>query len=59
MNNNVFDQIDFGHLKPYLADDDITDISYDNGGQNTFKKHYLKEYLELKIRLLMMHLWKS
>ena len=33
MNNNVFDQIDFGHLKPYLADDDITDISYDNGGQ--------------------------
>ncbi len=31
--NNVFEQIDFGHLKPYLADDDITDISYDNGGQ--------------------------
>ncbi len=33
MNNNVFEQIDFGHLKPYLEDDDITDISYDNGGQ--------------------------
>ena len=31
--NNMFDQIDFGHLKPYLEDDDITDISYDNGGQ--------------------------
>ena len=31
--NNVFEQIDFGHLKPYLEDDDITDISYDNGGQ--------------------------
>ena len=31
--NNVFEQIDFGHLKPYLADDDITDVSYDNGGQ--------------------------
>ena len=31
--NNMFDQIDFGPLKPYLDDDDITDISYDNGGQ--------------------------
>ena len=31
--NNMFDQIDFGALKPYLEDDDITDISYDNGGQ--------------------------
>ena len=28
-----FDQIDFGPLKPYLDDDDITDISYDNDGQ--------------------------
>ena len=28
-----FDQIDFGALKPYLEDDDITDISYDNNGQ--------------------------
>ena len=28
-----FEQIDFGALKPYLADDDVTDISYDNGGQ--------------------------
>ena len=31
--NNMFDQIDFGPMKPYLEDDDITDISYDNGGQ--------------------------
>ncbi len=28
-----FDQIDFGALKPYLDDDDVTDISYDNDGQ--------------------------
>ena len=28
-----FNQIDFGPLKKYLDDDDITDISYDNGGQ--------------------------
>ncbi len=28
-----FEQIDFGALKPYLEDDDITDVSYDNGGQ--------------------------
>ena len=33
MNNNMFDQIDFGPLKEYLANDDITDISYDNDGQ--------------------------
>ncbi len=31
--NTIFAQIDFGPLKPYLADDDITDISYSNGGQ--------------------------
>ena len=28
-----FEQVDFGALKPYLEDDDVTDISYDNGGQ--------------------------
>ena len=32
-----FDQIDFGPLKPYLEDDDITDISYDNDGQINLK----------------------
>lgn len=33
MNNTIFDQIDFGPLKEYLDNDDITDISYSNGGQ--------------------------
>ena len=33
MNDNMFAQIDFGDLKQYLEDDDITDISYSNGGQ--------------------------
>ena len=33
MNNAIFDQIDFGPLKQYLDNDDITDISYSNGGQ--------------------------
>lgn len=33
MNEIVFDQIDFGELKKYLDDPDVTDISYSNGGQ--------------------------
>lgn len=33
MEESVFSQIDFGPLKEYLANDDITDISYSNGGQ--------------------------
>ncbi len=33
MNGNMFDQIDFGPLKEYLDNDDITDVSYDNDGQ--------------------------
>ena len=33
MNNSIFDQIDFGPLKEFLDNDDITDISYSNGGQ--------------------------
>ncbi len=33
MNNGVFSQIDFGYLKEYMDDDDITDISYSNNGQ--------------------------
>ncbi len=33
MNDNMFSQIDFGPLKPYLSNDDITDISYSNNGQ--------------------------
>ena len=33
MNDNMFSQIDFGPLKEFLTNDDITDISYSNGGQ--------------------------
>ena len=33
MNNTIFDQIDFGPLQEYLDNDDITDISYSNGGR--------------------------
>ena len=33
MPGNMFDQIDFGPLKEYLTNDDITDISYSNNGQ--------------------------
>ncbi len=33
MNTSIFDKLDFGPFKPLLDDDDITDISYDNGGQ--------------------------
>ena len=37
MEDNMFSQIDFGDLKQYLDNDDITDISYSNGGQIWFK----------------------
>ena len=33
MNENIFDNLDFGPLRPLLDNDDITDISYCNGGQ--------------------------
>lgn len=33
MHETLFSQIDFGPLSEYLAVDDITDISYSNGGQ--------------------------
>ena len=33
MEDNMFSQIDFGAINKYLIDDDITDISYSNGGQ--------------------------
>ncbi len=32
-NKNVFSQMDFGPLSEFLEDDDVTDISYSNGGQ--------------------------
>ena len=33
MNQNFFSQIDWGDLVKFLNDDDITDVSYSNGGQ--------------------------
>ena len=33
MNEIIFSQIDFGPLREYLENDDITDISYSNNGQ--------------------------
>ena len=33
MDDNMFTQLDFGPVKKYLDDDDVTDISYSNGGQ--------------------------
>lgn len=33
MNDNVFEQLDFGPFQPLIDDDDITDISYSNNGQ--------------------------
>lgn len=33
MNETIFDKLDLGPLKPLLDNDDITDISYCNGGQ--------------------------
>ncbi len=33
INASLFSNIDFGALKPYLDDDNITDISYSNNGQ--------------------------
>lgn len=32
-NDNLFSNIDFGPIKKYLNDDNVTDISYSNGGQ--------------------------
>lgn len=33
MQNSIFDQMDFGPLQEFLDDDDVTDVSYSNGGQ--------------------------
>ncbi len=44
--DNIFTQIDFGPLKPYLENDDVTDISYSNNGQiwlKTLSKGVFKE----------------
>ena len=31
--DNMFTNVDFGPLQKYLEEDDITDVSYSNGGQ--------------------------
>ena len=31
--DTMFTNVDFGPLKKYLDDDDITDVSYSNNGQ--------------------------
>ena len=51
--DNVFDEMDFGPLQQYLDNDDVTDISYSNGG------HYPMVYLESKTQVLMIILWTS
>jgi pilus assembly protein CpaF len=33
MHDNIFAQIDFGALNEYIQNDDVTDVSYSNGGQ--------------------------
>lgn len=33
MNDAIFSQLDFGPLKEFLDDDNVTDVSYSNGGQ--------------------------
>ena len=33
MEDNLFSNVDFGGLREYIDDDDITDISYTNNGQ--------------------------
>ena len=33
MKDNIFSQIEFGSLKQYIDEDDVTDVSYDNSGQ--------------------------
>ena len=33
MNDAIFSQLDFGPLREFLEEDDITDVSYSNGGQ--------------------------
>ena len=48
MPGNMFDQIDFGPLKEYLTNDDITDISYSNNGQIHLKTLFPEESLTAK-----------
>ena len=49
MDNVVFSQIDFGLFMPLLEDDDITDISYSNGGKQLWVKTLTKGVYPVKI----------
>ena len=53
MNDAIFSQLDFGPLKEFLEEDNITDISYSNGGQ-VWLKTLDKVYIELKDQKLIM-----
>ena len=60
--DTMFNNVDFGPLKKYLDNDDITDVSYSNGGQLWLKSlskgiymaevHLLKNFVSLKKILL-------
>ena len=48
--DSMFNKVDFGPLKKYLDDDDITDVSYSNNGQ-LWLKSYLKVYINQKYKM--------
>ena len=56
MNDAIFSQIDFGPLKEFIDIDDITDISYTNGGQlwlkSLSKGVYRVEHTEINNALI-------
>ena len=45
MNDAVFSQLDFGPLNEFLKDDNVTDISYTNGGQ-VWLKLWIKVFIK-------------
>lgn len=48
MFDNMFSQVDFGPLVEYLKNDDITDISYSNGGEQVWLKTLSKGYVRIE-----------
>ena len=48
-----FQQVDFGPLKQFLDNDDVTDISYSNGGQvwiKTLSKGVYRAYQDCRMK---------
>ena len=41
--DTMFNNVDFGPLKKYLDNDDITDISYSNNGQIPYQWVYINQ----------------